>query len=140
MLQYQLVPSARNWKISSLPSWGASDVPAGNLTPVNVGPPTTPDAGCLRSSTNVLPAVAVGIVNVQLTPLANVPVMKFELASEIVAVDPNVPSAVTFSVYPLIVGTVLKTTDPVPVLVVVPVPPLPTARVALKPAAVPVVF
>ena len=38
------------------------------------------------------------------------------------------------------VGLVDNTTEPVPVLVVTPVPPLATAKVADKPAAVPVVF
>jgi hypothetical protein len=47
----------------------------------------------------------------------------------------GVPSAGVTSV-----GLVERTTDPVPVLVVTPVPPEATARVADRPAAVPVVF
>ena len=57
----------------------------------------------------------------------NVPVLKLP--------DVGVPSTGVTKV-----GEVDNTTEPVPVDVVTPVPPLATARVADKPAAVPVVF
>ena len=76
MLPYQFVPSAIKVKMSILPAAevivGAPDVP--NLTPVNVAVPPPVDAACLSNKTKDLPAVAVGMVNVQAVEAVNVAV------------------------------------------------------------------
>ena len=76
MLPYQFVPSAIKVKISIFPAVavivGAPEVP--HLTLVNVAVPLPVDAACLSNNTNDLPAVAVGIVNVQAVEAVNVAV------------------------------------------------------------------
>jgi hypothetical protein len=76
MLPYQFVPSAIKVKMSIFPAVtvivGAPAVP--NLTLVNVAEPLPVDAACLSSNTKDLPAVAVGIVNVQAVEAVNVAV------------------------------------------------------------------
>ena len=61
------MPSATKVNISILPAVavivGAPAV--GNLTPVNVAVPLPVAAACFNNKVNDLPAVAVGIVNVQ---------------------------------------------------------------------------
>jgi hypothetical protein len=67
MLPYQLVPSAKKVRMSIVPAVdvivGAPAVP--HFTEVNVAVPFPVDAACFNSSTKDLPAVAVGMVNVQ---------------------------------------------------------------------------
>ena len=99
MLPYQFVPSAINVKISILPAVavivGAPDVP--NLTPVNVAVPPPVDAACLSNNTKDLPAVAVGIVNVQAVEAVNVAVCTVPLVNDKVLDELTVPIATTDS-------------------------------------------
>jgi len=83
--------------------------------------------------------VAVGVrlaprVHVWIVPLAGL------MSTEPLSVIANTVSVKPVNVGVVSVGLVDKTTLPVPVEVVTPVPPEATARVADKPAAVPVVF
>jgi hypothetical protein len=76
MEPYQFVPSATKDSMSIFPAVavivGAPAVP--HLTPVNVAVPLPVDAACLSNKINDLPAVAVGIVNVQAVEAVNVAV------------------------------------------------------------------
>jgi hypothetical protein len=64
---YQFVPSATKDSISILPAVAVivGAPPELNLTPVKVAVPLPVAAACFNNSINDLPAVAVGIVNVQ---------------------------------------------------------------------------
>ena len=98
---YQFVPSATNVRMSILPTVavmvGAPE--ALNFTPVNVAVVAVPDAGCLSSKMNDLPAVAVGIVNVHAVAEVSVAVSTVPAVIARVAVDPTVPLATMVSVY-----------------------------------------
>ena len=87
---YQFVPSATNVRMSILPTVavmvGAPE--ALNFTPVNVAVVAVPDAGCLSSKMNDLPAVAgVGMENVHAVAEVSVAV------STVPAVITNAPTA-----------------------------------------------
>jgi hypothetical protein len=69
-----------------------------HLTPVNVAVVAEPDAGCLSSKVNDLPAVAVGIVNVQAVAEVNVAVKIVPAVIAKVADAPTVPLATMVSV------------------------------------------
>ena len=98
---YQFVPSATNVRMSIAPRVavmvGAPE--ALNFTPVNVAVVAVPDAGCLSSKMNDLPAVADGMENVH--PVAEVSVAVNTVPAVIarVAVEPTVPLATMVSVY-----------------------------------------
>ena len=98
---YQFVPSATNVKMSILPTVavmvGAPE--EFHFTLVNVAVVAVPDAGCLSSKMNDLPAVAVGIVNVHAVALVSVAVSTVPAVIARVAVDPTVPLATMVSVY-----------------------------------------
>jgi len=93
------VPSAIKVKMSILPAVavivGAPEVP--NFTPVNVAVPLPVAAACLSSRTKDLPAVAVGIVNVQAVDAVRVAVCTVPLVSARVFVVVTVPIATTDS-------------------------------------------
>ena len=99
MLPYQLVPSAIKVRMSILPAVavivGAPAVP--HLTLVNVAVPSPTDAACFNNSTNDLPAVAVGIVNVQAIDAVNVAVCTVPFVSAMVLAVETVPIATTDS-------------------------------------------
>ena len=69
-----------------------------HLTPVKVAVVAVPDAGCLSNKVNDLPAVAVGIVNVQAVADVNVAVNTVPAVIARVAVEPTVPLATMVSV------------------------------------------
>ena len=98
---YQFVPSATNVKMSILPTVavmvGAPE--ALNFTPVNVAVVAVPEAGCLSSKMNDLPAVAVGMVNVHAVAEVSVAVSTVPAVIARVAVEPTVPLATMVSVY-----------------------------------------
>ena len=98
---YQFVPSDTNVRMSILPTVavmvGAPE--ALNFTPVNVAVVAVPDAGCLSSKMNDLPAVAVGMVNVHAVAEVSVAVSTVPAVIARVAVDPTVPLATMVSVY-----------------------------------------
>jgi hypothetical protein len=100
-------------------------------------------------------AVPSAIINVMLWPLPKLAAVGVRLAPKVhvwivplaglMSTDAPSVMANTVSVKPVNVGVVSdglveSTTEPEPVEVVTPVPPDATARVADKPAAVPVVF
>ena len=98
---YQFVPSATNVKMSILPTVA---VMVGapllfHFTPVNVAVVAVPDAGCLSSKINDLPAVAVGMVNVHAVALVSVAVSTVPAVIARVADAPTVPLATMVSVY-----------------------------------------
>lgn len=103
-----MVPSEINVRMSILPAVavivGAPAV--GHFTPVKVAVPLPVLAACLRSNTKDLPAVAVGIVNVQAVEAVRVAVMTVPDEIAIVAELVTVPRATTVSVYALTVGLV----------------------------------
>ncbi len=98
---YQFVPSATKVRMSILPTVavmvGAPE--EFHFTLVNVAVVAVPDAGCLSSKMNDLPAVAVGIVNVHAVALVSVAVSTVPAVIARVAVDPTVPLATMVSVY-----------------------------------------
>jgi hypothetical protein len=69
-----------------------------HLTPVNVAVVAVPDAGCFNNKVNDLPAVAVGIVNVQAVAEVNVAVKIVPAVIAKVADAPTVPLATIVSV------------------------------------------
>jgi hypothetical protein len=97
---YQFVPSATNERMSIEPAVavivGAPAV--GHLTPVKVAVPFPVDAACLSNRMNDLPAVAVGIVNVQAVEAVSVAVCTVPLVREMVLDVVTVPIATTLSV------------------------------------------
>ena len=99
-MPYQFVPSAINARISNLPTVavmvGAPIEP--HLTPVKVAVVAVPDAGCLSNKVNDLPAVAVGIVNVQAVAEVKVAVNTVPAVIAKVADAPTVPLATMVSV------------------------------------------
>ena len=99
-MPYQFVPSAINARMSKRPSVavivGAPIEP--HLTPVKVAVVGVPDAGCLSNKVNDLPAVAVGMVNVQAVADVNVAVKIVPAVIAKVADAPTVPLAVIVSV------------------------------------------
>ena len=99
MLPYQLVPSATKVRMSILPAVavivGAPAVP--HLTPVKVAVPLPVAAACFSNKTKDLPAVAVGIVNVQAVEAVRVAVCTVPLVSAIVLAVVTVPIATTDS-------------------------------------------
>ena len=70
-----------------------------NFTPVNVAVVAVPDAGCLSSKMNDLPAVAVGMVNVHAVAEVSVAVSTVPAVIARVAEAPTVPLATMVSVY-----------------------------------------
>ena len=70
-----------------------------NFTPVNVAVVAVPEAGCLSSKMNDLPAVAVGMVNVHAVALVSVAVSTVPAVIARVADAPTVPLATMVSVY-----------------------------------------
>jgi len=74
---------------------GAPAVP--NFTPVNVAVPLPVAAACLSNKTNYLPAVAVGIVNVQAVDAVRVAVCTVPLVKDNVLEVVTVPIATTVS-------------------------------------------
>jgi len=129
-----------------------------HLTPVNVAVPLPVDAACFKSRTKDLPAVDVGMVNVQAVDAVSVAVSTVPLVSDNVFEVVTVPIATTVSMYPVIVGLVkagvvndpvvtvgfvivtvvsvlfatvcvsFRVTIPAPVRVIAPVPPLATGN------------
>ena len=99
MLPYQLVPSAINVRISILPAVavivGAPAAP--HFTLVKVAVPLPVDAACFSNRTKLLPAVAVGIVNVQAVDAVRVAVCTVPFVRAIVLVLVTVPIATTDS-------------------------------------------
>ena len=95
------MPSATNVRMSILPTVavmvGAPE--ALNFTPVNVAVVAVPDAGCLSSKMNDLPAVAVGMVNVHAVAEVSVAVSTVPAVIARVADAPTVPLATMVSVY-----------------------------------------
>lgn len=93
------MPSAIKVKISILPAVavivGAPAVP--NFTLVNVAVPLPVVAACLSKSTKDLPAVAVGMVNVQAVDAVKVAVCTVPLVSDKVDELVTVPIATTDS-------------------------------------------
>ena len=67
-------------------------VPPGHLTPVNVAV-VIPVAACVRIKMNDLPAVAVGMVNVQGVEAVRVAVNTVPVVNAKVLVAPTVPTA-----------------------------------------------
>ena len=98
---YQFVPSDTKVRMSILPTVavmvGAPE--ALNFTPVNVAVVAVPDAGCLSSKMNDLPAVAVGMVNVHAVAEVSVAVSTVPAVIARVAEAPTVPLATMVSVY-----------------------------------------
>ena len=74
---------------------GAPAVP--NFTPVNVAVPLPVAAACLSKSTNDLPAVAVGMVNVQAVDAVKVAVCTVPFVNDNVLEVVTVPIATTVS-------------------------------------------
>ena len=70
----------------------------GHLTPVKVAVPLPVDAACRSNRINDLPAVAVGIVNVQAVDAVNVAVCTVPLVNEMVLDVVTVPITTTLSV------------------------------------------
>lgn len=70
-----------------------------NFTPVNVAVVAVPDAGCLSSKMNDLPAVAVGMVNVHAVAEVSVAVSTVPAVIARVADAPTVPDETMVSVY-----------------------------------------
>ena len=99
-MPYQFVPSAMNVNMSILPAVAVIvGAPAdAHLTPVKVAVPLPVAAACFRRSVKDLPAVAVGMVNVQAVEAVRVAVMIVPDAMEIVAELVTVPRATTVSV------------------------------------------
>ena len=97
---YQLVPSVMNDNMSILPTvavmTGAPALP--HLTPVKVAVVAEPAAGCLSSMIKDLPAVAVGIVNVQGVADVRVAVCTVPEVKDIVEELVTVPTATTLSI------------------------------------------
>jgi len=73
-------------------------LPAGHLTPVNVAVVAVPDDGWVKIKINDLPAVAVGMVNVQAVADVNVAVNTVPFVSASVLDAPTVPTACNVSV------------------------------------------
>ena len=71
-------------------------VPKGNFTPVNVAV-VMPEDACVKIKTNDLPAVAVGMVNVQGVDAVRVAVSTVPFVSDKVLDAPTVPTAWTVS-------------------------------------------
>ena len=94
---YQFVPSATKDNISILPAVAVIvGAPATlNFTPVNVAVPLPVAAACFNHSINDLPAVAVGIVNVQAVEAVNVAVCTVPLVNDNVLDVVTVPIATT---------------------------------------------
>ena len=97
---YQFVPSATNARMSNRPSVAVivGAPPEFHLTPVNVAVVGVPAAGCLSNKVKDLPAVAVGIVNVQAVADVNVAVNTVPAVIASVADAPTVPLATMVSV------------------------------------------
>ncbi len=97
---YQFVPSATKVRISILPAVavivGAPAEP--NFTDVNVAVPLPVAAACLSKRINDLPAVAVGMVNVQAVDAVKVAVCTVPLVNDNVLELVTVPIATTPSV------------------------------------------
>ena len=94
------MPSAIKLKMSILPAVAVMvGAPAAlNLTPVNVAVPFPVVAACFKSKTNDLPAVAVGMVNVQAVDAVNVAVCTVPLVKDNVLALVTVPIETTPSV------------------------------------------
>lgn len=99
MEPYQFVPSETNVRMSIFPAVavivGAPEVP--HFTLVNVAVPLPVEAACFSSSTKDLPAVAVGIVNVQAVDAVNVAVCTVPDVNAMVFDEVTVPIATTDS-------------------------------------------
>jgi hypothetical protein len=96
---YQLVPSAKKDRMSILPAVAVivGAVPPDHFTEVNVAVPLPVEAACFSSSTKLLPAVAVGIVNVHAVLAVNVAVCTVPLVKLSVEAEVTVPIATTDS-------------------------------------------
>ena len=90
----QLVPLATNVRISTAEAVAVivGAVPPGNFTEVNVAV-VMPEAACVKIRMNDLPAVAVGIVNVQGVDAVRVAVRTVPLVNARVEAAPTVPTA-----------------------------------------------
>ena len=93
-MPYQFVPSDTKLRISTADAVAVivGAVPPGHLTLVNVAV-VMPDDACVNLRINDLPAVAVGIVNVQGVDAVNVAVSTVPVVNANVLVDPTVPTA-----------------------------------------------
>ena len=93
-MPYQFVPSDTKLRMSTALAVAVivGAVPPGNLTPVNVAV-VIPDDACINLRINDLPAVAVGIVNVQGVDAVNVAVNTVPVVNTKVLVAPTVPTA-----------------------------------------------
>ena len=93
-----MVPSATKEKMSSLPAVAVMVGVVVHLTDVNVAVPLPVVAACFKYRAKDLPAVAVGIVNVQAVEAVSVAVCTVPLVKEILLVVVTVPIATTDSV------------------------------------------
>ena len=93
-MPYQLVPLETKLKISTADAVAVmvGAVPPGYFTPVNVAV-VMPVAACVRIKMNDLPAVAVGMVNVQGVDAVNVAVNTVPVVKVRVLDAPTVPTA-----------------------------------------------
>ena len=93
-MPYQTEPLATKLKMSTADAVAVmvGAVPAGHLTPVNVAV-VIPVAACVRIRMNDLPAVAVGIVNVQGVDAVRVAVSTVPFVNANVLDAPTVPTA-----------------------------------------------
>ena len=116
-----------------------------HLTPVNVAVVAVPEAGCLSNKVNDLPAVAVGMVNVQAVADVKVAVKIVPAVIAKVADAPTVPLAVMVSVYATVVIVPLNsvvlvapdTLEPMAMAVVEPLrPAVPMLTVLVLPESV----
>ena len=97
-MPYQFVPSATKLKMSTADAVAVivGAVPPGHFTPVNVAV-VMPDDACINFRINDLPAVAVGIVNVQGVDAVSVAVNTVPVVKANVLVAPTVPTACSVS-------------------------------------------
>lgn len=97
---YQFVPSLVNVSISIWPAVGVivGAVAPGHFTPVKVAPPRPVEAACFKNIVKLLPATAVGIVNVQVVDAVSVAVCTVPLVKDRVLAVVTVPIATTPSV------------------------------------------
>ena len=93
-MPYQFVPSDTKLRMSTALAVAVmvGAVPLGHLTLVNVAV-VMPDDACISLRINDLPAVAVGIVNVQGVDAVNVAVNTVPVVKDNVLVEPTVPTA-----------------------------------------------
>lgn len=97
-MPYQFVPSATKLKMSTADAVAVivGAVPPGHFTLVKVAV-VMPDAACVNFRMNDLPAVAVGMVNVQGVDAVSVAVNTVPVVKTNVLVAPTVPTACSVS-------------------------------------------